>query len=592
MDIVIVAGIVVTILSAIPVVLQLRTQPRGLIVLFFAEMWERFSYYGMRALLIFYLTQHFLFDDRVATGQYGAYTTLIYMMPVLGGVLADRYIGTRKAIAFGAVLLTVGHLTLAIEGPPATQTLTYHGQTYRFEGQGRGEQGQVRIRVGAGAYKLGSGKAGELRIEGLPPAAPLPSVLPTGAYKITTQPTPAPYVSLMFLALSLIVVGVGFLKPNINALVGQLYPQNDPGHGDTRRDSGFTLFYYGINLGSFWAAILCGALGQSVGWWAGFGLAGLGMAAGLVGFTLGRPLLLGKGEPPSPARLRTPVAGPLKLEGAVYIGGLAVVGAVWLLLQHNALVGDLLAIVSVAILSYIGWHMVARCDAAARRKLALALTLMAGSIVYWTLEEQSGSSFGLFAARNVQLPHAGFLSMNAAQTQSFNPAYILIFAPAFAGLWAWLGRRGRNPGPMIKFAVGLMLAGLGFLVVVWGARFADAAYREPLALLAGAYLLITLGELCLSPVGLSEMTKLAPPVLAATLMSVWFLSTSWAEWLAGLIAGLVSVQTVGGVVLDPQRALTASTHVFALCGWAAVSVGLLFLALGPLFFKRRLKPTV
>jgi POT family proton-dependent oligopeptide transporter len=581
MDIVIVAGIVVTILTAIPVVLQLRTQPRGLIVLFFAEMWERFSYYGMRALLIFYLTQHFLFDDHIATSQYGAYTTLIYMMPVLGGVLADRYLGARKAIALGAVLLTVGHLTLAIEGPPARQALIYHGQSFAFDAEGRGEGRRVQIRVGGVAYNLAAGQAGELRIEGLPAHAPLPSALPTGAYVVATTPTPAPFVNLMFLALSLIVVGVGFLKPNINALVGQLYTPSDP-----RRDSGFTLFYYGINLGSFWAAILCGALGQNVGWWAGFGLAGLGMAAGLIGFTLGRPLLLGKGEPPSAPRLRQAVAGPLTLESVVYIGALAVVGGVWLLLQHNALVGDLLGAVSVAILGYLGWYMVARCDASARRRLALALTLMAGSIVYWTLEEQSGSSFSLFAARNVQLPHAGFFSMNAAQTQSFNPAYILIFAPVFAGLWAWLGRGGANPGPMVKFGGALVLAGLGFLVMVWGAGFADAAYREPLALLALSYLLVTLGELCLSPVGLSEMTKLAPPVLTATLMSVWFLSTSWAEWLAGQIAGLVGMQTVGGVVLDPRLALKVSTHVFALCGWTSVGAGVLFFALSPVFVQR------
>ena len=582
MDIVIVAGIVVTVLTAIPVVLQLKDQPRGLIILFFAEMWERFSYYGMRALLIFYLTQHFLFDDQVATGQYGAYTTLVYMLPVLGGVLADRYLGTRKAIAFGAVLLTLGHLTLAVEGPPARQALVYHGQTFAFDATGRGEQRQVRIRVGAGLYGLSSGQAGDLRIQGLPARSPLPSVLPAGAYTIATQPTPKPFVGLMFLALSLISVGVGFLKPNINALVGQLYAQGDP-----RRDSGFTLFYYGINLGSFWAAILCGALGQSIGWWAGFGLAGLGMAAGLIGFTLGKPLLQGRGEPPSPARLRKSVAGPLKLEGGVYLAALGVVGGVWLLLQHNALVGDLLGVVSVAILGYLGWYMVARCDGPARRKLALALMLMAGSIVYWTLEEQSGSSFALFAARNVRLPHAGFFSMNAAQTQSFNPAYILIFAPAYAGLWAWLGRRGRNPGPMIKFGVALILAGVGFLLVVWGARFADAAYREPLALLACAYLLVTLGELCLSPVGLSAMTKLAPPVLTATLMSVWFLSTSWAEWLAGQIAGLVGVQTVGGVVLDTHLALQASTHVFAICGWSAVGAGVLFFALSPVFSEKK-----
>ncbi len=576
MNIVLVIGLLVTVLSGIPVMLQLRGHPRGLYVLFFAEMWERFSYYGMRALLIYYLTQHFLFSDQAAAGQYGAYLTLAYLAPLVGGILADRYLGTRKAIAFGAVLLTLGQLCLAVQGPPAHQVLTYRGASYDFDSQGRGDTRRVRIDVGHGAYDFAATPDGGLSIKGLPAGAPLPSVLPKAAYTLSVRQDRPMFVSLMFLALSLIVVGVGYLKANIASIVGQLYPERDP-----RRDSGFTLYYYGINLGAFWSAVLCGALGQTVGWWAGFGLAGVGMALGLVVFVLGKPWLEGKGEPPSPAALARPVLGPVRLEATLYLGGLAGIGGVWLLLRHNAAVGGLLGLGSLAVLGYIGWFMVARCDRVARERLGLALVLIAGSVVFWTLFEQAGSSLSLFAERNTALPHQGFVTVNAAQTQSFNPGFILLFAPVFALVWARLGRRGLDPHPMFKFGLGLIQVGLGFIVLVVGARFVDPAFREPVAFLLFAYLLHTTGELCLSPVGLSETTRLSPAVLVSTLVAVWYLSISWAEWIGGKIAQLAGTATVGGQVLDPRLALQTSVHVFSMIGWSAVGVGVLFFALGP-----------
>ncbi len=578
MDIVLAAGILITILSAIPVVLQLRGHPRGLYILFFAEMWERFSYYGMRALLIYYLTQHFLFDDKTASGQYGAYTTLVYLLPLVGGVLADRYLGMRKAIAFGALLLTFGHLALAVEGRPAEQVLTYHGVPYVFQVEGRADTRHVRLKVGAGVYDFAPapGDSG-LMIKGLPATAPLPKLLPKGDYTLSVRNGPVVFTDIMFLALSLIVVGVGFLKANIASIAGQLYREADP-----RRDSGFTLYYYGMNLGAFWAAIVCGAVGESVGWWAGFGLAGLGMALGFVVFLLGKPLLEGKGEAPVPARLKQKVAGPVNMEASIYLGGLAAVGVVWVLLNHNALVGYMLGIGSAAVLGYIGWHMVTQCDKVARERLGLALVLITGSVVFWTLFEQAGSSLSLFAERNTQLPHHGFISMNASQTQSLNPGFILIFAPMFAALWAWLGRRGRDPSPMNKFGMALVQVGLGFIVLVIGARFADASYRLPLIFLTLAYLLHTTGELCLSPIGMSEATKLSPPALVATLVAVWYLSISWAEWIGGKIAQFTGTATVGGQVLDPKTALDTSIHVFGVIGWTSVGVGVLFFALAPL----------
>ncbi len=576
MNIVLVAGIVITVLTALPVVLQLKGHPRGLYVLFFAEMWERFSFYGIRALLIYYLTQHFLFDDSTAAGQYGAYTTLIYLLPLAGGVLADRYLGTRKAIAFGALLFTIGQFALAVQGPPAQQALSYRGAAYAFEAQGRGGQRHVKLEVDGAAYEFHPTLDGGLAIAGLPAGAPLPAVLVKGAYAVTAAKRAPGYENLMFGALALIIVGVGYLKANISSIVGQLYPERDP-----RRDSGFTLYYYGINLGAFWAAVLCGALGESVGWWAGFGLAGLGMALGLIAFVLGKPLLEGHGEPPAPERLRRPLIGPLTLEGALYLGGLAAAVVVWALLRRNAVVGYLLGLGSVAILGYIGWYMVTQCDRVARERLGLALVLIAGSVVFWTLFEQAGSSLSLFAERNTQLPARGFVSVNAAQTQSFNPGFILIFAPVFAGLWAWLGRRGRDPNPMLKFGFALVQVGLGFIVLVIGARFVDANYREPIVFLGLAYLLHTTGELCLSPVGLSETTKLAPAVLISTLVAVWFLSISWAEWIGGHIAQLAGTATVAGLVLNPAIALAKSVHIFAMIGWTSVGVGVLFAALAP-----------
>ena len=246
-------GIVVTLGTGIPVLLQLlRNHPRGLIILFFAEMWERFSYYGMRGILIFYLTQHLLFDDKTASAQYGSYTSLVYLLPLLGGIIADRWLGTRKAVAFGALLLVAGHLTMAVEGRPAQQTLTYAGQAYPVVAEGRMESREVRLMVAGQPHEFGPAPGGGLEIKALAPNAPLPAVLPQGSYQMSSQSDPLGKAAF-YLAVSLIIMGVGFLKPNISTVVGQLYPQGDP-----RRDSGFTLYYYGINLGAFWAALACG----------------------------------------------------------------------------------------------------------------------------------------------------------------------------------------------------------------------------------------------------------------------------------------------------------------------------------------------
>src|SRR5688572_22252968 len=208
MNIVVLLGIVITLATGIPVLIQLlRNHPRGLIILFFGEMWERFSYYGMRGILIFYLTQHLLFDDGTAGAQYGSYTSLVYLLPLIGGLLADRFLGTRKAVAFGALLLVAGHLTMAVEGRPATQTLTYAGQSYAVAAEGRMEERQVRLMVGGQPYEFGPAATGGLEIKNLPAGAPLPAVLPNGSYELTNKVDPLGKTAF-FLAVSLIIMGV------------------------------------------------------------------------------------------------------------------------------------------------------------------------------------------------------------------------------------------------------------------------------------------------------------------------------------------------------------------------------------------------
>ncbi|MBI5941968.1 MAG: MFS transporter [Caulobacterales bacterium] len=605
MNIVIALGILVTLATGVPVLLQMRNHPKGLFILFFAEMWERFSYYGMRGILIFYLTQHFLFKDDYASGLYGSYTSLVYLLPLLGGILADRYIGTRKAIAFGALLLVAGHGMMAIEGAPAQQTLNYQGAAYSMQVEGRGAERNVCIKVGEGCYGFGAGENGALKINDLPAASPLPASLAQGSYEMK-ETRNSTYVNIFFLAISLIIMGVGFLKPNISTIVGQLYPEGDP-----RRDPGFTLYYYGINMGAFWASVLCGYLGQTYGWGWGFGLAGAGMLLGYLAFVLGKPLLEGHGEPPNPEKLAKPIFGPINQEGLIYIAAILGIGVVWLLVQRNDIVGMVLIASILASLAAVVFIIAVICKTwVQRQRMMLAMILIFGAVVFFTLFEQAGTSLNLFADRNVDLSlisspftldlfgqsfffgtrdmvmAAGVpanvrwvdMGITAAQTQSFNAGFILIFAPIFAALWLWLGKHNRDPNPVMKFGLGLVQVGLGFMVIVWGASagMANSAFQMPLIMLGFLYLLHTTGELFLSPVGLSEITKLSMPTVVSFMMAVWFLSSSIAQYVGGIIAGSLGTETVGGQVLDPAGALATSLAGFSKLGWAGIGVGVFF----------------
>ena len=615
-NIVIVVGLVITGLTAIPVFTQMRHHPRGLHILFFAEMWERFSYYGMRSILIFYLTQHFVFSQGFASSQYGAYTSLVYLMPLIGGILADRYLGTRKAIAFGALLLVAGHLLMAAEGNSASQTLKYQEAVYTFEVDGRGDLRRTFLPIGdarcelnapedsGSACTINASEAGDLVFTGLPSNAPIPATIPKADYELGVADRNPLFVGIFYLALSLIIVGVGFLKSNISAIVGQLYPPGDP-----KRDPGFTLYYYGINLGAFWATALCGLLGETVGWWAGFGLAGVGMAFGWLVFTRARLLFWTKGpaqlpenvgRPPAPEDLKGKGLFGLSKEYTIYLGGIIAVGVVWMLVQsppaqildglndftQSALgfmnlprqdhvhIFYLLMLGSIVFLGYIFYTMTKVSKVEAQR-LGLALILVAAATVFWTLFEQAGSSLSLFADQNTQLPSDGFLTVTASQTQSFNAGFILLFAPVFAALWAWLGSRNLDPNPTLKFGLGIIQVGVGFFMLVIGAQFADGQFQVPIIFLILLYMFHTTGELFLSPVGLSAISKLSVYKVLSTMMAIWFLSSAWAQYIGGIIAGMTETESVAGSALSNEAALNASLDVFWILGWIGVGIGVL-----------------
>jgi POT family proton-dependent oligopeptide transporter len=597
MDIVVAIGIVITLVTGLPVFLQLRKQPKGLHIIFFTEMWERFSYYGMRTILFVYMTQHFLFSDEAASGQYGAYTSLVYLLPLIGGMLADRYLGTTKAVAFGALLLVAGHLTMAVEQAPARNVLVYNGQNYNIDSEGRQDQRKAWVVVDGQRYEFGPAANGGMEIKDYTGTAALPNILPVDdpetaeveGYQMIVEGQQPFYMGAFFLALSLIIMGVGFLKANLATQVGQLYTKDDP-----RRDGGFSLYYYGINLGAFWAQVLCALVGAQVGWWAGFGLAGLGMLLGWLVFVRRRILFFTPGPaqlppelglPPNPDLLRKPLIGPLNREWLIYILALLGVGLVWLLVQREPIVNMALTIASVGMLIFFAYYMFTKATLAESGKLILALILVLASVAFFTLFELGGSALSQFSERSTQLPNDGFFTITSGQTQSFNGGFILIFAPMFAAMWTWLGRHKKDPGDAFKFALGLIQVGAGFLVLVWGVQYADENFKVPLIFLVGLYLLHTTGELFLSPVGLSAMTKLTPAPIAATMMATWYLGSSIAQAVQAQITKLTAQQTVGGQVLDPELALKTYGEVFTNVGLAGIGIGILMGIASPFLNK-------
>lgn len=480
--------------------------PRGLAYLFFAELWERFSFYGMRALLTLYMVeevyQALANKDTISAIIYSSYGSLVYASPVIGGRLADKILGYRKAVLLGGILMAIGHFTLAIE------------QNWAFFG-----------------------------------------------------------------GLAFIIAGNGFFKPNISTMVGALY-QNE----DIRKDSGFTLFYMGINLGAFIAPLICGWLGAVYGWHYGFGLAGVGMVLGVLVFGLGlRSGIFGdKGL--------APTQGQGGKDIWIYLGAFLCVPLIaWLLSQYKfitseesilgkqTLVGLIFSLLGIGILLYLGFILFQE-KGSARKKLFTAILFTLFMMLFYGFYELSGGVLTLFAARNVQLD-----LMNAAQTNSLSPFFIVVLAVPFSLVWAYLHKHRLNPRSPYKFAMGLLMLALGFFLLYFSKNFANAAGMVPFIFLVLMYLLISTGEILTYPIGLSKVTDLSPQRIVSFMMGVWFLSIAFAFQIVGFIGRELSIDRIAEQAGGAGGVATLDLYCqgFLKIGFVSLGGALLALLLGP-----------
>jgi len=456
--------------------------PRGLGTLFFTEMWERFSYYGMRALLVLFMTTETLaenpglgFNTATATAIYGLYTFFVYGLALPGGWVADNIWGQRKAVFVGGCVIALGHFTMA--GP----------------------------------------------MVGLPDNL------------------------CFFLGLFFIIIGTGLLKPNVSTMVGDLYPERG-----ARRDAGFSIFYTGINLGAFLGPILAGGLGESINWHWGFSLAGFGMVIGLIQYRLGEKHLDTAGvlrNAPPPEILRRKERATMGVFGAA-LCVLALLG--WLMLSPLGFELDRvaeivgLAVVAIAVLYFAYLIGFTQHTSLEKRRFGVIFWLFILSAIFWSGFEQAGSSLNLFARDYTNRMIGGWL-IPASTLQSINSTFIILLAPVFGSLWVFLARIKRNPSIPVKFGLGLLGLAAGFFVIAWGAANASTENLVSPAWLVVMYFLHTVGELCLSPVGLSSVTKLAPASRVGQMMGVWFIGTALGNLMAGLVAGRLEDLAPGDV---------------------------------------------
>ncbi len=553
--------------------------PRGLVILFFTEMWERFSYYGMRALLILYLTQHFLFSDDASSVMYGAYTALVYIMTLIGGTLADRYLGSRKAVTFGAILLVLGHFGMAFEGAGSKEILTYEGGEYQVTLDGRGGDAPQIIVSESGQSTITFSEDGSEMLIADAAAVGLPDAIAVDSYTTRIEKQPL-FVNMLYLSLALIIAGVGYLKANISTIVGSLYVPGDP-----RRDSGFTLFYMGINLGSFISSFTCGVLGIVYGWGWGFGLAGIGMLAGLVVFLWGQKWLEGKAEPPNPAKLKEKVFGPITVELACYLAGPLIVLISYLTVANSTLVPEWLPLgLGIAVFVGLVIYSLVKLEGVERSRMWAAIYFVLAQIPFWALFEQAGSSLSLFTDRLVDRTILGW-SVPTPVFQSLNAGFIFLFAPIVAWLWIALGKKNMEPSTPFKFAGGVLLAGLGFLVLVGGIKSSGATGLTAVYFVFLIYWIHTMGELMVSPVGLSAVTKMAPARVVGMTMGAWFLYSGLSNYAAGAIARRTGVETLGGQITDIAAAKATYAGVYTTIAYVAIGVAV-FMFLFALVVKK------
>ena len=528
--------------------------PKGLIYLFFAELWERFSYYGMRALLTLYMVNEFFLyitdeaaREEMSIGIFAAYGSLVYATPVIGGMIADKYIGFKKSIMLGGILMALGHFFMA----------------FYFDAED----------------------------------------FTNGLFGLPIQDINGFF---FYAALALLIVGNGFFKPNISTMVGRLYSE-----GDDRRDSGFTIFYMGINIGAFLAPLACGYLGMSDdwGWHYGFGAAGIGMLIGLIFFWRGIKdgVFIENGDQPHEYKDKKMYG--LRTDYFFYLVAILLVPISAFLVRYNALelIGELhlhssiLIVLLIIILGIIAKNMIS-LSRVENLRLVTVLVLTLFITVFWSFFELAGTAITLFAERNVNL-----VLLNASQTNAINPGYIMCLAIPFSLMWVALAKVQKNPITPIKFALGILQLGLGFLVFALSAQYMDAAGKTPFIFLMIGYFLMTTGELFISPIGLSKVTELSPKKMTAFMMGVYFLSSSFAHYISKFIANATitgseevpepgfmttMIEKVTGFVgattdstVEGVQSLLNYTSVFTQVGVVAIGMAILAFILTPILKK-------
>ncbi len=582
--------------------------PHLLKLLFSTEMWERFGYYGMRAVLVLYLVQHFVFSDNVANGLYGAFASLVYLTPLIGGFIADQFIGPKRAVKTGAILMSIGYMMLAFTGGDAAKPfVTIDNHRYEVQIKGRGEDAVQYLVQNGAEHKIIGNSDKSISVVGA--TGDLPDKVADGHYKFDGERNPL-NVLLLFVSLALVIVGNGYFKPNITNILGTLYERTD-----RKRDAAYTIFYMGINLGSIISQGLVPLFAIWFGYRWGFVLAGLGMCFAWARFQFAGPQLEPYGNPPANAK---------NINFLFYVGTACAVPVVWFLLQNTMTTASIAhQVAAKGVISFLmaqpilGQVMFVAFFAAIiglpvwafftlhreeRNRMIVACVLTCFSVVFFTLFEQAGSSLTLYADRNTDLvifapfrvfdhdlhfwkltiPAIWGYVMPAGQVQIFNPLFIVGFAPLFTLTWNWLNKHNLEPNVPVKFAFGLLLVGLGFLALVFGSKFHGADFRVPLFWLVFAYYLHSMGELCLSPVGLSAVSKLSIPKLVGMMFGVWLMASAAAQYVGGMVAQYASTETVGGKVLNAQVSLETYMGMFQTIGIAGIIAGVVALALSPI----------
>lgn len=503
--------------------------PKQLWYLFLSEMWERFCFYGMRGMLTLFMVDQLLMADGIANLRYGATQAFIYAFTFVGGIFADKIIGFRKSLFWGGIMMIVGSIILSMGGP-------FMGMSDEFA---------------------------------------------------------------FFFGLSFTVIGTGFFKPNISTMVGMLYKE-----GDNRRDSGFTLFYSGINIGALLGGALCVWVGKNYSWHLAFGFAGIVMTISLLTFlfterTLGpigmsplakkdineeelnlNPVSTDSKEPDF-SHLKTP-KNKRWMEYATYAGSLAVIPLIYIMIKNTRYTDLFMYIVGPVALGLFIYEM-RKYNWSEQKKLMAAMIFIVMSVLFWAIYEQAGGSLSLFAARNLDNELFGLVKLDPNSVNNgANSFFVITFAIVFSMLWIWLAKRKMEPNTVVKFGLGFLFLGGGFMIFYALRFFADDLGLSSLNIFVLAYLVITWGELSLSPIGLSIMTKLSPKAMQGTMMGLWFLASAYGQYVAGLFGASLSEGNEGFSNYENMMAYTAGYKQFAIY---ALIAGVLVLLLSPLIRK-------